>query len=38
MRQLLQNAVTIIPQLNYDERIQITKVLSSIADIKKFMM
>ena len=35
MRQLLQNVITIIPQLNHDERIQITKVLSSIADIKK---
>jgi len=35
MRQILQNAITIVPQLNHDERIQLTKVLSSIADIKK---
>ena len=35
MRQLLRDVITIIPQLNHDERIQLTKMLSSIADTKK---
>ena len=35
MRQILQYAITIVPQLNHDERRQLRMALSSIDDIKK---